>query len=84
VTVSSKPKRNVHGRVGKRRRRPTTNQALRAQVSELETRLNATVPRDDLARATFVLNYIRGMTDKSKTGVAHKVNQYVSEFLDNP
>lgn len=79
--ISSFPKKNKPGRVGIRRRRPTTNQALRAYCFQLETKLNAAVPKNELVEAHKCIRYVEQITSKSRTGAAHKVHEYVAGFL---
>jgi hypothetical protein len=76
---------NKHGRVGVKRRRPTTNQMLRLYCKSLEKKLNdvsqSSVPLPKAAALWLALVEVDKMTEKSKTGVAKKVHDYVNEFL---
>lgn len=78
---------NKHGRVGVKRRRPTTNQALRQQNNELAHELmrqaQVSVPVQRAAPIWLALVEVEQMTSRSKTGVARKVHDYVSEFLQS-
>lgn len=85
MTQTSFPKKNKPGRVGVKRRRPTTNQALKARNSELETKLHSvqdgSVSTVRFDNAMDCIRKVHEMTDKSRTGVAHKVNELVTGFL---
>lgn len=93
MIISSRPKKNKHGRVGVRRQRPTTNQALKAELSLIETKHRAeatrlkkkidnSVPEAKLAAAISCIETAREMTSKSRTGVAHKINELVTGFIE--
>lgn len=75
---------NKHGRVGVKRRRPTTNQALKERNNSLEHRhqqmLLGTVPTRTYERLVGMLDEIQVMTSKSKTGVARKVHDYILTY----
>lgn len=80
------PTKNKHGRVGVRRRRPTTNQALRQRNTSLERRhqqmLQGMVPTLTYQKLANVVDEIYVMTAKSKTGVARKVHDYVAQWVE--
>lgn len=78
---------NKHGRVGVKRTRYTTNQQLRQRCAQLERAVRTpkamgTVPVQRVAPLWLALVEVQRMTEKSKTGVAKHVREYVTEVLE--